>query len=92
MSRRPGVGLAWYDKFCSDVYPLDEVIVNGRRCKPPRYFDEKFRLTHPEIYSNIKAVREEKAKDADTSMKRLFARQRCKELKFENQLQGVLHK
>lgn len=92
MSRRPGIGLAWYEQYQSDVYPLDEVIVNGRKCKPPRYFDEKFRLTYPEIYSNIKAIREEKAKDADTSMKRLLARQRCKELKFESQLQGVLHK
>lgn len=41
MSRRPGLAHGWFDRFESDVYPADEVIVRGRSCKPPRYYDKK---------------------------------------------------
>lgn len=39
MSRRPGIGRAWFERFKSDVYPSDEVIVKGKSFRPPRYFD-----------------------------------------------------
>lgn len=45
MSLKPGIGGLWFDKYSSDVYPHDRVIVNGKPCKPPRYYDklqEKF--------------------------------------------------
>lgn len=43
MSRRPGIGMAWLQKYIRDVYPNDFVIVrNGIRCKPPRYYDEMY--------------------------------------------------
>ena len=29
MSRRPGIGRAWYDKFKSDCYPSDELVIRG---------------------------------------------------------------
>ncbi|AXH76131.1 MAG: replication initiator protein [Microviridae sp.] len=41
MSLKPGIGSDWYDKFKSDVYPHDRVIVNGRAVKPPKYYDRK---------------------------------------------------
>ena len=34
MSRRPGIGAGWLRRFSSDVFPLDRVIVNGK--KPAR--------------------------------------------------------
>lgn len=39
MSLKPGIGASWYAKYSGDVYPLDEVIINGRRMKPPKYYD-----------------------------------------------------
>lgn len=42
MSRRPGIGSAWYRQFKSDVYPSDEVIIRGRRMKPPKAYDKMF--------------------------------------------------
>lgn len=39
MSRRPGIGRLWIDKFEGDVYPSDEVIVKGSPQRPPRYYD-----------------------------------------------------
>jgi hypothetical protein len=42
MSLKPGIGAAWFHQFSSDVYPSDEVIVRGRSCRPPRYYDNLF--------------------------------------------------
>jgi len=41
MSRRPGIGSTWYKKYGTDVYPSDEVIHDGKRYRPPRFYDEK---------------------------------------------------
>lgn len=42
MSLKPGIGRGWIDKFESDVYPEGRVVVNGRKCKPPKYYDRVF--------------------------------------------------
>lgn len=41
MSRRPGIGSKWFDKFRSDVYPEDEVVYDGKRFRPPRFYDSR---------------------------------------------------
>lgn len=38
MSLKPGIGFSWYDKYKSEVFPLDRVVVRGVECKPPRYY------------------------------------------------------
>lgn len=42
MSLKPGIGRLWIEKFYTDVYPEDVVMVNGMKCKPPRYYDGVF--------------------------------------------------
>lgn len=37
-----GIGKPWLNKYGSDVYPHDEVIINGHRTKPPRFYDISF--------------------------------------------------
>lgn len=39
MSRRPGIGKGWFEKFKTDVYPLDRVVVRGVDTRPPRFYD-----------------------------------------------------
>lgn len=39
MSLKPGIGGEYYVKYGGDIYPRDEVIVNGKPRKPPRYYD-----------------------------------------------------
>lgn len=39
MSRRPGIGRLYYDKFGDEVRAHDSVIINGREVRPPRYYD-----------------------------------------------------
>ena len=41
MSRRPGIGQAWLDKYKGDVYPHDQVVLEGRKFRPPRYYDQQ---------------------------------------------------
>lgn len=41
MSRRPGVGSSWFSKWSTDVYPSDEVVFDGKRFRPPRFYDNK---------------------------------------------------
>jgi len=58
MSRRPGVGRAWLDKFMTDVYPSDEVIVKGRQARPPRYYDLRLKAENPDLAESIRVKRE----------------------------------
>lgn len=41
MSRKPGIGAGWFDKFSGDVFPSDEVVVSGKVGRPPRYYFKK---------------------------------------------------
>ena len=40
MSLKPGIGAGWFDRFKSDVYPHDYVVVRGRKVKPPKFYDK----------------------------------------------------
>lgn len=45
MSNRKGIGASWYSMFAGDVFPHDFAVqAEGRRCKVPRYYWNKFRL------------------------------------------------
>lgn len=57
MSRNPGIGKKWIDEFMSDVYPHDEVIINGSRQKPPKFYDTQYELINPQGMALIKAKR-----------------------------------
>jgi hypothetical protein len=42
MSLKPGIGARWFEKYQSDVYPNDYLVVNGVKTRPPRYYDKLF--------------------------------------------------
>lgn len=54
MSRRPGIGRGWYEKYQQDVYPHDEVILNGKKLKPPKYYDGILQTERPYEFEEIK--------------------------------------
>jgi hypothetical protein len=76
MSRRPGIGRPWMDKFGKEVYPSDEVIVNSRPCKPPRYYDNVCEQENPEIMDDVKLKRriQQKKQWFDNTLRRLYTR------------------
>lgn len=57
MSRRPGIGKTWLEKYGKDVLNNDEVIINGRAVKPPKYYDGQFEITDKLQYYRNKAER-----------------------------------
>ena len=62
MSRRPGIGYNWFQKYKTDVYPHDYVVINGFKVKPPRYYDN---LLPEEERDQIKKKRMENYEDPD---------------------------
>lgn len=58
MSRRPGLGAKWFERYHMDVYPSDEVVLTGRRLRPPRFYD--LRLPADEL-ATIKDARKARA-------------------------------
>lgn len=57
MSRRPGIGKGWFDKFSSDVFPSDQVALRGRLMRPPKYYDRQFELVYPDDSRKLKRTR-----------------------------------
>ena len=57
MSRRPGIASDWFKRFRSDVFPSDEVIVRGKSCKPPRFYDSIYEAESPDDFARVKSER-----------------------------------
>lgn len=77
MSLKPGIGSGWYDKYKSDVYPHDYVIVNGTKVKPPKFYDRKFKDENPYEFDDLSYRRECDARTRfeDNSVERLAVKQ-----------------
>lgn len=57
MSRRPGIGKEWFDKFKGDVYPRDAVVFRGRDLRPPRFYDSQLEKQDPSTLALLKIRR-----------------------------------
>lgn len=57
MSRRPGIGKNWLNKFQTDIYPGDFVVIDNKKMRPPKYYDTQLELSDPESYEIIKENR-----------------------------------
>lgn len=62
MSRRPGVGKLWFDKFASDVFPSDNVVLRGVEMRPPKFYDNIYSVENPSEFEKLKAERMRKAR------------------------------
>nr|QJB21032.1 MAG: replication initiator protein [Microvirus sp.] len=62
MSLKPGIGARWFDKYKSDVYNHDYVVINGKECAAPKYYDKLFSREFPEDLETIKHVRESRGR------------------------------
>lgn len=57
MSRRPGLGQRWFEKYHDDVYPDDEVVINGKTFRPPKYYDGLLEIRNEKLLEEIKKRR-----------------------------------
>lgn len=75
MSRRPGIGTAWYKKFKSDVYPLGSRVVRGRDMRPPRFYDNLFKIDSPNEFEDLQYERIKSFDINDNTMQRLAVKE-----------------
>lgn len=90
MSRRPGIGKGWIDKYMDTVYNDDSVIVRGKQMRPPKYYDEQFEAKYPSDFARLKIDREKKIdalkqkKPEEFKSKRVLAKEKVKILQVKN--------
>lgn len=63
MSRRPGIGKGWYEKYGKYTYDHDHVVINGKTVRPPKYYDNLYQNDSPVDWDYIKDQRATKALD-----------------------------
>lgn len=83
VSRKPGIGYQWLQKYGSNTYDNDYVIIRGKRMKPPKYYDSKWSEDHPEWIEQIKNNRISSMliHEENNTFDRLTTRERCHQAK-----------
>lgn len=56
-SNRPGIGQLWIKRWLHDVYPRDQIIINGKAMRPPRYYDKQCEILEPGLWLKTKRNR-----------------------------------
>lgn len=84
MSLRPGIGATWFDKFGSDVYPDDFVVLKGKKMAAPRFYDALFERQHGE--TALEAIKRKRIKAcqlhlANNTPERLKVREEIQKVK-----------
>jgi len=78
MSRRPGIGKKWWDKYSTDVTVIDKVRHNGRELPVPRYYDKLHETADPVGLATAKMMRRFRAElkgGQDSTPRRLLDRE-----------------
>lgn len=77
MSLKPGIGAEWFDRFRTDVFPHDRVVVRGKEAKPPKYYVRRLQAQSPEEFSRVRQrrVREMAGGVRDRTPERLAVRE-----------------
>lgn len=85
MSLKPGIGYEWYKQYTSDVYPHDYVVVRGKKVKPPKYYDKKYKIDNPFEFDELLYIREKSAKlnHADNTPERLLVKEQVTKAKLQ---------
>ena len=77
MSRRPGIGHGWFDRWKSDAYPSDFIVMRGMKMRPPKFYETK--LSEGEL-SQIKSkrVRQARKNAHDNTVERRRVKEKVK--------------
>ncbi len=86
MSRRPGIATDWFDQFKSDCYPSDFITINGKKMRPPKFYDNMYEILEPVEFANVKKARKSAMlKHADNlTPERLAVREKCQLSALDN--------
>lgn len=90
MSRRPGIGYSWYEKYGSDIRNYDKMVLRGGlTLRPPKYYDKIYDKIDPEAMELVKERREKEALKNRISQKRLLVKEKIKRILLKQNLQRI---
>lgn len=78
MSRSPGIGYSWYNQYKSDIHKHGFLVVNGRKVKPPKYYETLYELDNVFGLYLQKAERVKKALDKNLTPHKLNIKEQYK--------------
>lgn len=82
MSRAPGIGSSWFDRYAGDVFPSDFLMVGGRKCRVPSYYLAKLgEVERLSVKADRRAAAELRA--ADNTERRLMVRHEIGAARFD---------
>lgn len=58
MSRRPGIGQAWFEKYAKQTYATDTVVFRQREMQPPKYYDKQLDRVDTTRFQEVKKQRQ----------------------------------
>ncbi|UDN67517.1 replication initiator protein [robinz microvirus RP_36] len=92
MSLKPGIGATWFEKYKDEVMNWDEIVVKGRKIKPPRYYDKILSRTEGFRWEEIQYERylESLRWRDDNTPERLKVRETIQQQKLDNKKREFL--
>lgn len=89
MSRRPGIGKSYVEKYGSTMLQRDSVIIEGLEQKLPRYYTNLFEKINPEKVKLNKIERMKKINKEDNTAKRLKVREEIKVIQLKRKKRSM---
>lgn len=82
MSLNPAIARTWLEKWGNNVFTHDQVIINGKAQKPPKYYDrwleKKSKIAHQIMKEERKKKHEKQSKNQNAHARAEIARARAK--------------
>lgn len=77
MSRMPGIGSEWYERFGSEVFPDDFVVARGKQHPVPRFYLKRLKSDKPLLAEDVlkRRVKKARLRGFDNTPQRLAVRE-----------------
>lgn len=89
MSRRPGIGREWFEKFRGDVEKDFVTLMDGQKVGLPQYYDRLLEKEDEEDFLQRKEKRKEAVDKEDNTRKRLKVKEVVKEAQLNQLKRGL---
>lgn len=66
-----GIGRGWFERFSSDVFPSDFLVVDGRKIPVPRFYEKLLKRQDADALAAVKSKRRKTAVNPKTILKRV---------------------
>ena len=92
MSRMPAIAREWFNRFKDDVYAnkKDFITVNGRKMRPPKYYDRLLKNLDPDLMEDIIEQRLDSFDPSNSTPERLDVRRQVSEARLAQYSRDVV--